>query len=171
MILIACVDDEMGMTFNRRRQSRDRTVCENMIAMCQGSPLYIEEYSMKLFQDFHAANIRVIDATYPSLHEEGYIFAERPEMIEKSISGEWSETLEEAIAGRCPEVSEAGISGRCPGTSENVVADKIVLYRWNRRYPADRYFPVNLNEWTLISSEEFAGKSHEKVTKEVWERA
>ncbi len=137
MILIACVDDKMGMTFNGRRQSRDRMVCEDMVTMCQGRPLYIEECSRKLFQDIQSSDIRVTDAACPALYEDGYVFAERPEVI------------------------EAGISA----------APRIILYRWNRKYPADQYFPVDLKEWTLISSEEFAGKSHEKITKEVWERA
>lgn len=47
---------------------------------------------------------------------------------------------------------------------------KIVLYRWNRRYPADQYFPIDLKKWSLVSREEFTGNSHEKITKEIWVR-
>ena len=47
-------------------------------------------------------------------------------------------------------------------------AEEVILYRWNRRYPADRYFPLPLEGRTLERREEFAGSSHERITKEVW---
>ena len=46
----------------------------------------------------------------------------------------------------------------------------IVLYRWNRTYPADLYFTLPLEGWTLERREEFPGSSHEKITKEVYRR-
>ena len=50
-------------------------------------------------------------------------------------------------------------------------AEKIILFRWNRTYPADIYFDVDLSKgWFLAESEDFAGKSHEKITKEVYLR-
>ena len=50
-------------------------------------------------------------------------------------------------------------------------ADEIILFRWNRAYPGDIHFDINLNSgWKLISSKEFAGKSHEKITMEVYKR-
>ena len=48
--------------------------------------------------------------------------------------------------------------------------EKIILYRWNRVYPADVHFPVDLGTWKLVQSEEFAGSSHEKITEEIYER-
>ncbi len=50
-------------------------------------------------------------------------------------------------------------------------AEKIILFRWNKAYPADIYFDINLSAgWFLADSEDFAGKSHEKITKEVYLR-
>lgn len=48
----------------------------------------------------------------------------------------------------------------------------VILYRWNRRYPADRYFTLDLCDgaWELRRTEEFRGSSHERITKEVYER-
>lgn len=48
--------------------------------------------------------------------------------------------------------------------------EKLVLYRWNRHYPADRHWetPLVPPEWVLQSACEFAGSSHEKITKEVY---
>lgn len=49
----------------------------------------------------------------------------------------------------------------------------VILYQWNRRYPADQYFPLELTDgfWELQRTEELKGTSHEKITKEVYERA
>lgn len=46
----------------------------------------------------------------------------------------------------------------------------IAIYRWNRIYPSDVKFPVNLfaERWQLVSSREFAGSSHEKITEEIY---
>jgi len=49
-------------------------------------------------------------------------------------------------------------------------ADKIIVYRWNRMYPADAYFDVDLSKWKLVETCDFAGSSHEKITKEVYKK-
>lgn len=46
--------------------------------------------------------------------------------------------------------------------------EKIILFQWNRKYPADTFFPMNLSEWTFVESEDFAGDSHDKITKEIY---
>lgn len=47
--------------------------------------------------------------------------------------------------------------------------EKIVLFKWNREYPADLYFEFP-GEWRLSSTEDFPGTSHEKITMEVYEK-
>lgn len=47
-------------------------------------------------------------------------------------------------------------------------ARALVVYRWNRRYPADLYFSGPPEGWKLARREEFPGSSHEKITKEVY---
>lgn len=49
---------------------------------------------------------------------------------------------------------------------------KVILYKWNRKYPADIYFTLDLSDdsWELQRTEEFKGSSHERITKEVYER-
>ncbi|MBR7098690.1 MAG: ribonuclease Z [Clostridia bacterium] len=46
----------------------------------------------------------------------------------------------------------------------------LILYRWNRLYPADVYLDIDpmRDGFSLISSSEFTGSSHEKITKEVY---
>lgn len=50
------------------------------------------------------------------------------------------------------------------------LVDEIVLYKWNRVYPSDTRFSADLSQYSLQSSEDFAGSSHEKITREVWKR-
>ena len=47
--------------------------------------------------------------------------------------------------------------------------EKIVLFRWNRHYPSDLQFRFP-GKWRLVSSEDFHGTSHDKLTMEVYKR-
>lgn len=48
----------------------------------------------------------------------------------------------------------------------------LILYRWNRTYPADVYFDLNpeAQGFTLRERTDFPGHSHETITKEVYLR-
>lgn len=48
----------------------------------------------------------------------------------------------------------------------------VTIYKWNRVYPSDFYFDINLENysWTLLEEEEFQGSSHEKITKLTYRR-
>ena len=50
--------------------------------------------------------------------------------------------------------------------------ESIILYRWNRKYPFDTRLDIDPEKegFTLTESIEFQGKSHEKITREIWER-
>lgn len=47
---------------------------------------------------------------------------------------------------------------------------EIIVYRWNRDYPADLFLDVDLKDWELTETAEFAGNSHEKITREVYRK-
>ena len=47
-------------------------------------------------------------------------------------------------------------------------AESLVIYRWNRHYPADVRFDADLSPFTRISTLDFPGSSHETITKEVY---
>ena len=49
---------------------------------------------------------------------------------------------------------------------------KIVLFKWNRHYPADKFFSLDLNDglWHLQNSVDFPGFSHERITMEEYMR-
>ena len=50
--------------------------------------------------------------------------------------------------------------------------DELIVYRWNRLYPADVHFDIDLKKegFSLASTTEFEGYSHEKITKEIFRR-
>lgn len=48
--------------------------------------------------------------------------------------------------------------------------DKIILYNWNRRYPADEHLNIDFNNWMLESEEEIKGSSHEKIIQKIYIR-
>lgn len=48
--------------------------------------------------------------------------------------------------------------------------ETIILYKWNRKYPADFFLTADMSEWKLISQMDFEGCSHEKITEERYTR-
>lgn len=49
---------------------------------------------------------------------------------------------------------------------------RLIIYNWNRRYPFDKQLdisPVKMG-FKLVAVTEFEGSSHEKITKEIYER-
>lgn len=49
MNVIVCIDDNFGMMFNHRRQSRDRVVIEDMIKNLSSKKIHMNSYSASLF--------------------------------------------------------------------------------------------------------------------------
>lgn len=140
MIVIACVDNNMGMLFNQRRQSQDRLLREKILQRCEDHKLWMNAYSYKQFEE-QAANkditICVAEDFLTRAEAEDYCF------------------VENADVANCSNEIE-----------------QIILYCWNRDYPADFYFtvPVHSKPWRLVSLEDFCGSSHEKITEEVYSR-
>ena len=130
-----CLDDENGMGFGGRRQSRDRLLIADLVKECADRPLFVGEYSHMLFEEYPQA--MVIDDLFADCPDGGVCFAELKPLKP------YLELIEEMI-----------------------------VYRWNRLYPADLYFDVDLqkNGFSLVSSCEFVGSSHDKITKEVYRR-
>ena len=82
--------------------------------------------------------------------------------------------------GACVTVSENALSKAektdfCFSETEPLSPHKekisrLVVYHWNRLYPADTFLDVTPEElgMTLVSREEFVGNSHETITREVY---
>ena len=139
MKLIVCIDEKKGMMFNHRRQSQDRVLRDDIRKECQGSILRMNAYSAGLF--------------------------EKEADVETTVQIFCSEDfLAQASEDDCCFVEDQDISLWLEQ------ADTVILYQWNRHYPADLYFTAELSEdtWQMERQEDFAGSSHEKITKTVY---
>lgn len=73
--------------------------------------------------------------------------------------------LKKAASGDCCFVENCSLKP----VSEKL--EQVVIYRWNRSYPADLYFERELIKgWKLKEIIEFEGSSHEKITREIYTR-
>lgn len=136
MKAVVCLDDRGGMMFNRRRQSRDRLLIEDVVSSLNGSTLRLCPYSASLFAEQNVS---------PIVSEEFLAEAGQGDVcfVEDRALLPWKEKLE-----------------------------ALVIYRWNRHYPSDvtcDFDPVK-EGMRLVSTTDFAGSSHETITKEIYER-
>lgn len=76
MKIFICLDDDNGMMFNNRRQSRDGKVVEDVIKTVGGNILFTDEYSKNLFKDFE--NVIVAD----EFQDDGFFFVENRDIEE-----------------------------------------------------------------------------------------
>ena len=127
MTLYICLDDRNGLRFNKRRQSRDIAVLEDIRSRITGK-LLIDAFSGKL----------IADAGIPDVLP--------PEEAEDLF---WENIPTEEMLNAC---------------------ETVVIYRWNRHYPADVRWDPDLTErgFSLAETADFPGKSHEKITREVY---
>jgi hypothetical protein len=72
-------------------------------------------------------------------------------------------------------LAHAGTNDYCFLERENLLpyADAVhtlVLYRWNRTYPADIYFSWDWDSYQNTETVSFRGKSHPDLVREIWKR-
>lgn len=135
LILAVCVDDNMGVLFNGRRQSQDRAVRHQILEELGSHTLWMNAYSAKQFVGVQG-NIQS--------HES---------FLEKAEPGDWCFAETDLTAFRDEFLNRI---------------EKIILFKWNRVYPADAYFAISLKDWTLEERTDFKGHSHDTITKEVY---
>ena len=132
MNIIACIDNENGILFNSRRQSRDAKVFEDIKSTIDAKIIYCSEYSAKLLQEYSFSTAVV--KTLKAVPKNGYYF------LEDSLPSEFLSKIK-----------------------------RIIIYKWNKTYPKDTYFGMELSKIKPLSTTEFEGKSHKIITKEIYE--
>jgi len=60
--LIVCLDNNSGIMFNKRRQSRDKNVIADIISTAENRNIYVSEYSKALF-----GNIQTVTFDYSTI--------------------------------------------------------------------------------------------------------
>jgi len=148
MKIIVCVDNQNGMMFNHRRQSQDRVLRKRILELTGGKKLWMNAYSQKQFLQVNG-NMSKEQEQSGQLGQSGQIQADEA-FLEKAGPGEPCFVEDRSVAP---------FAGR---------VERVVLYRWDRAYPADLYWDLSLEGWTLARREEFSGFSHEIITKEVY---
>lgn len=81
MKVIFCLDDNNGMMFNHRRQSRDEKVIEKILEITKKNRLWVNKYSYSLFEIFNISNINVDDAFLSEAPMGEYCFVENSELL------------------------------------------------------------------------------------------
>ena len=130
MILISCVDDDPGLRFTPRRQSRDKALAQHILDR-SGGEIWLHPDSEKLFDECPDAMLHCISSPEET-PDGGWCFWESP-------------------------------------VSPALRPEKLLLYHWNRAYPADEYYvyPGGQDRWKCLKSTDFPGFSHPKITEEV----
>lgn len=96
MKVILCLDDNNGMLFNNRRQSRDEKVIEKIFEITQNKKLWVNKYSYSLFEIFNPSNINVDDLFLSEATTGEYCFVENSDLanyekwIEEIIVFKWN---------------------------------------------------------------------------------
>lgn len=75
MTVFVCIDDKGGMLFNKRRQSRDSKVIEDVARTVGEGLLYISDFSEVLFAESDASVISVPDPL-DSAGDGSFVFVE-----------------------------------------------------------------------------------------------
>ncbi len=132
MKVIICLDDNNGMLFNHRRQSRDQKITEDISTYTK--ELWIAPFSQKLFEH-EEIKLTTSDKILDDAPFEAYCFIE-----DKSLK-----LYEDRI-------------------------EQLIVYKWNRKYPFDFKCDLSLENWNLVESTDFIGKSHDKITKETYRK-
>ena len=136
MTVFLCIDDRGGMTFMKRRLSRDKIMIEDLSKEVGEGILYISDFSEALFSD---SELSVMSVSNPltSAGEDDFAFIE--------------------------DIPISNAIDRI---------DTLIIYKWNRKYPYDFALdidPLNCG-FSLLSSCDFKGNSHDKITKEIYRK-
>ena len=79
MHLIVCLDENGGMTFNNRRQSKDKMLIEDVMKLTENHRLFVSEYSSKLFE---GENVIVDNDLLKNAKEDDFCFVEKEDVFE-----------------------------------------------------------------------------------------
>ena len=136
MTVFLCIDDRGGMTFMKRRLSRDKIMIEDLSKEVGEGILYISDFSEALFSD---SELSVMSVSNPlaSAGEDDFAFIE--------------------------DIPISNAIDRI---------DTLIIYKWNRKYPYDFALdidPLNCG-FSLLSSCDFKGNSHDQITKEIYRK-
>ena len=126
--VVLCLDDNGGMTFFGKRQSRDRVLISELCDSTEGK-IYVNSFSSFVFAG-HEDRVMLSKSPLDDCPDGGTVFVENL-----------------ALAPYLGSI------------------DRVILYKWNTTYPADKRIDISFEGFRAESKKEFAGSSHDKITK------
>jgi hypothetical protein len=132
MILIACVDDRLGMLFHNRRQSQDRILRERILTLTQNSRLWMNAYSARQFAP--APQITIAENFLQQAEKGEFCFVENIDpalalpRLEKLILYRWNRSYPGDFFLKLPlENWRKTASSDFPGSSHEKITEEIYL--------------------------------------------
>lgn len=172
MKLIICVDVDNGMTFNDRRQSRDREVIKDIVRYVGDGRIIISEYSEKLFESVKAnvvvSRFKQEDMNdiifYADKNENGINDDNLKHKNYKNDKNDKTDIIDKTDEQDFYFIEKIEDLNKINWNK----IDELILYRWDKKYPADYSFVVDKDEFRLNNTLEFQGYSHDKIIREVY---
>ena len=81
MIIIACVDNNFGIQFNKRRQTKDKEVIDRIYEITKNNRLFTTDFSKNLFEK---DKIIICDKVPQDAYADDYFFVESSELCDFS---------------------------------------------------------------------------------------
>jgi len=144
MTVILCAGSRGEILFHNRRVSQDGVVKAELCAVAEERGLYVTPYSARLLAA--SSGVHISSDPLTEAETDGICFLE--------------DTFP-TIFQHIPKL------------------DELVIYRWDKTYPLDGTFPVSRfleaakqagAPFSLMKTIEFAGRTHELITKEVYRK-
>ena len=81
MTILLCVDNNFGIKFNKRRQSKDKEVIRKIYEITKGKRLFIDSFSSDLFEK---NKVEICDKFPQNAIDDDCFFTENPEFCDFS---------------------------------------------------------------------------------------
>lgn len=135
MNVIVFLDQENGMLFHNRRQSRDREATARVQQLCRGKTLWMNPYSAQLYGEMESVEISVSE-----------------QFLLQAGTGTFCLVESDTLTPFEPDI------------------ESVIVFRWDKKYPADFCFDIDLHSWEKVETQEFSGHSHEIITEEIYRK-
>lgn len=141
MKIILCVDENLGYSFNKRRQSRDKKMREHMLGVLreEDAGLFVNGYTARSLDGdgLLADDVTVVDEQDGSA--DGFLRTAEQE-------GGWAFVENADITGFLDRI------------------DEMIVYHWNRLYLSDLRLPESfMKSFRTVNREQFRGTSHDSI--------
>lgn len=101
MKIFVCLDETGGMTFNKRRQSSDHVIREDMLRIVENNNLYVNSYTVKQFTEDARNRLIIDDNCLDKAKSNDYVFVENMQI------GKYASDVDQIIVYRWKRIYPA----------------------------------------------------------------